>query len=219
MSAVTDAQKRRLEYFRATEQAGGARARLPPLAYVASLSNEDVRDKYALSLLNKNKKRPRRYRKYKRAYKRQRTGGGGGGGGGGGAAIVYPNIVGRGPYHLSGGLSWGNPDSYFRGNLTGGISDTVQGLGAYSVRRNSLLSAVDLGQDPPMVRNTNGGEATVINHREYICDISSGGGNPSNFHLEQFEINPGNPKLFPFLSAIARNFQEYEIRGMSIPLR
>lgn len=95
----------------------------------------------------------------------------------------------------------------------------MQGLGGYAVRRNSLISAVDLGQDPPAVANTNRGEATVINHREYIGDLYSGINNPSQFKLQTFSLNPGNKDLFPFLADIAKNFQEYEIRGMLVELK
>lgn len=137
----------------------------------------------------------------------------------GGRAIVYPNIVGYGPYHLSGDVSWGQPDSYFRGNLKGGLSDTVSGLGEYVVRRNSLMSAIDMGQSPPRVMNTNRGEATILNHREYITDITSGPGTPSLFNLAEYALNPGNDQLFPFLGKIAQRFQEYEIRGMLVELK
>lgn len=81
------------------------------------------------------------------------------------------------------------------------------------------MSAVDLGQDPPRVTNTNKGEATIINHREYLGDLFSGAGTPTNYALQKYELNPGNSNLFPFLSSIAKQFQEYEIRGMLVELK
>lgn len=163
------------------------------------------------------KKKVARRRKYKKAYRRN----GGKGGGGGirsGTNIVYPNIVGRGAYGLKGGVSWGRPDSYFRGNLSGYYGD-VSGLGAYNVRQNSLMGMIDLGQSPPVVRNTNKGEATVLNHREFLGDLLTGDNTPSLFKLQSFALNPGNGSLFPFLASIAQKFQEYELRGCLIELK
>lgn len=153
--------------------------------------------------------------------KKARYTGGGGGGGGRGTNIIYPNVVGRGEYYLGGGFGY-DPKEGWYGHARGHITDTVQGLGAYNVKRNSLMSAVDLGQDPPRVMNTNRGEATVINHREYLGDLLSGANDGSlstPFSIQKYALNPGNQILFPFLSSIARNFQEYEIRGMLVELK
>lgn len=141
-------------------------------------------------------------------------------GGGSGTNIIYPNVIGRGRYYIGGSLGYDSEKGW-----TGGAKayytdeDTVQGLGGYTVRKNSLMSAVDLGQDPPRVANTNRGEATIINHREYLGDLFSGAGSPTNFSLQKYELNPGNSNLFPFLSSIAKQFQEYEVRGMLVELK
>lgn len=81
------------------------------------------------------------------------------------------------------------------------------------------MSAIDLGQDPPRVANTNKGEATIFNHREYLGDLYSGTGTPTSFTLQSYACNPGNKLLFPFLGPIAQRFQEYEIRGMIVELK
>lgn len=163
-------------------------------------------------------KRARTYKQgKKRAYKRMRRAGGIRGGGG---AIVYPNVIGRGPYHLTGGVEWGSPDSWFRGKLGGAItsSDYVSGRGPYTVRKNSLISSLNLGQSPPKVMNV-GREAFVLRHREYIGDLHSGTGTPTDFKLSSFALNPGNESLFPFAGVIAQRFQEYEIIGMLVELK
>lgn len=165
-------------------------------------------------------KRKRTYRQgKKRAYKRMR--GGGGGISAGGGAIVYPNVIGRGPYRLTGGVEWGSPNSYFKGKLGGDLvsRDYVTGSGPYNVKKNSLVSALDLGMSPPAVTNI-GREAFVLRHREYIMDIYSGSGSPAtDFKLETFKLNPGNSQIFPFMAAIAQRFQEYEITGMLVELK
>jgi len=56
-------------------------------------------------------------------------------------------------------------------------------------------------------------ESTVITHREYIKDIFSGVGSPSAFNIEKFPLNPGLSTTFPWLSAIASNYEEYELQG------
>lgn len=172
-----------------------------------------------------------------RAAKRGRYGGGAAYGGR--PIVTYPNISGYGGYDIHGYADVDLGDT-FRGGIKGeyfhyslfpdwfpinlGIkgrvfSDEVAGLGDYTVRRNSML--LMNGNDPPMVRNTNKGEAMVFNHREYIGDLYSGAGNnPSPFEVTKtYAINPGNPALFPWLSTLAGNFQEYEIRGMIIELK
>lgn len=92
------------------------------------------------------------------------------------------------------------------------------GFGDYTVKQNSLLQ---MGTDPPQIRNGLS-DAVVVRHREYLGDLRSGGLTglgTSEFVLQDFSINPGNAALFPFLSNIATNFQEYEMRGMILELK
>lgn len=124
-------------------------------------------------------------------------------------------VRGRGPYYVTGGVSapFGSASGgyYSEGFDKGAIS----GLGPYTVKRNSIVGDIDINSEPPIIRNSKTGEAVIIQHREYIKDITSASsGNPTDFKLETWDINPGNPNLFPWLSTIAQNFQEYEIRGM-----
>jgi len=153
--------------------------------------------------------------------KRARTGGYGGNN------IIYPNVVGRGAYYFGGGIGWSKRKG-FHGNAGGYITDAdhaqIQGLGEYTVRKNSLVSAIDMGMDPPRVRNTNMGEATVVNHREYLGDLLTGpddGTGKSAFTLQNagYILNPGNSTTFPFLAKIATQFQEWEARGIIFELK
>lgn len=98
----------------------------------------------------------------------------------------------------------------------------VLGFGEYEVKQNSLLGNITLGTDPPTVRNTKRGEATIFTHREYIGDLKSGSfapGGTSPFTIQAYPLNPGNSDLFPWLSTIAHNFQEWEPRGMIVELK
>lgn len=95
------------------------------------------------------------------------------------------------------------------------------GFGEYDIQQNSCLSQkyIDMGTSPPRVKNTNKGEATVFNHREYLGELVTGAGTPSAFALQSYTINPGNSTLFPFAARLAENFQEWEIRGMLVELK
>lgn len=196
-------------------QVEAPKKRVPKHEWFNAKSPEDQKKWVEQQLAKTSKRKSGR----KPAAKRRRAGSTGGGGGRG-TNIIYPNVIGRGAYYIGGSLGY-DSEKGWQGGAKAYYTDqdTVQGLGGYNVRRNSLMSAVDLGQDPPRVANTNRGEATVINHREYLGDLFSGAGTPSNFSLQKYELNPGNSNLFPFLSSIARQFQEYEIRGMLIELK
>lgn len=81
-----------------------------------------------------------------------------------------------------------------------------------------------MGTDPPTVRNTKKGEATIFTHREYLGDLktpsfATGGGATSPFTIDSYPLNPGNSDLFPWLATIAHNFQEWELRGMIVELK
>lgn len=87
-------------------------------------------------------------------------------------------------------------------------------LPVYNLTANKLLET----NDPPIVQND--GKEFIIRHREYICDIYSGvAGGPSNpapspFKIEEFAINPGLLRTFPWLANVASRFEEYNIQGM-----
>jgi hypothetical protein len=83
------------------------------------------------------------------------------------------------------------------------------------------MGAIDLTGTVPRVANRNNSEAFVINHREYVKDIYSGdyvegSTDSTEFKIESFRLNPANSELFPWLSTIAPNFQEYAITGMLV---
>jgi hypothetical protein len=94
------------------------------------------------------------------------------------------------------------------GNMLGGLVGlpTIFGSGDYECNQNSLWTA---GQQVPFMHSQS--ESVTLRHREYIQDISIFG---PNFASEAFAINPGLGSTFPFLSAIAQNFQEYTFKGL-----
>jgi len=134
---------------------------------------------------------------------------------------ALPGVVdarGGGAYHLSGDVSWGIP-GLFGGRLQGGMSDgKVTGTGAYHVKRNSLMPSIDMTGTVPRVSNQQNSEAFVVSHREFLKDVTSGvfevgSTDSTEFTVESWSLNPANTALFPWLSSIAGNFQEYQLRG------
>jgi len=81
----------------------------------------------------------------------------------------------------------------------------VFGSGSYAMT-NSCWNAQS---QVPIMHSSN--ESVRIRHREYIADISMNG---AAFTLTQYNINPGLATSFPYLSAVANNFQEYSFKGL-----
>lgn len=81
---------------------------------------------------------------------------------------------------------------------------SIRGYGDYSGGGSTFAQ----GTSPPQVRNSKGG--FVIRHREYIQDIQSS----QAFVGVAGYINPGNSALFPWLSQVALNFEEWVPRGI-----
>jgi len=73
------------------------------------------------------------------------------------------------------------------------------------------------------LRNRQKGEATIISHREYVGEVTSGtyeGSSESTaFTLSSHRLNPSNAEIFPWLSAFAGAYQEWELTGCLIQLR
>jgi len=82
----------------------------------------------------------------------------------------------------------------------------ITGFGDYNISVNSLMGPAFT---PPEIINRSR-ESVCIRHREYITDITAS----SAFTLQSYDINPGLVSSFPWLSAVAGNFEEYMISGM-----
>ncbi|QMW68658.1 capsid protein [Crucivirus-111] len=82
----------------------------------------------------------------------------------------------------------------------------ISGFGDYSVSKNSLMYNVDA---VPEFSNNNE-RCTVVTHREFISDIQSSTG----FVSRTFRINPALAETFPWLAALAENYEQYVVQGM-----
>lgn len=90
---------------------------------------------------------------------------------------------------------------------SGSAISKIFGWGAYSVKSNSLWDGTLARQVPHMQSNM---ESITFRHREYIGDISSS----ILYAKNEFDVNPGLDSTFPYLSNIARNFQQYRMKGL-----
>jgi len=96
------------------------------------------------------------------------------------------------------------------GRGAGSLLSKITGFGGYKVNSNSLLS--DTGT--PVFAN--GAEGTVVvSAREYVGDVVSS----TSFVNNVFNLNPGNPSLFPRLSVTARGYEQYEFLGLIVEFR
>jgi len=98
------------------------------------------------------------------------------------------------------GMVPGGSAAYDIGSALG----TWLGRGAYSVKKNSLMTSDQV----PFMHSS--GDGFRIAHREFLADVNS----TTTFTNTSYTINPGLSDTFPWLSAIAQNFEEYRIEGL-----
>lgn len=82
----------------------------------------------------------------------------------------------------------------------------IHGYGDY--RTGGSKFGTGSGSNPPSIRNTKCG--FIVSHREYIQDLI---GSQVFTGIADY-INPGNAALFPWLSSLAQNFEQWRPRGM-----
>jgi hypothetical protein len=101
------------------------------------------------------------------------------------------------------------------GQLTQRAMDKFKGNGMYGATETASNALVRGSANYDTIPTfTNLGEedgAIEIVHREYISDIN---GPAKAFVTSRYSINPGLPESFPYLSQIAANFEEYEIKQL-----
>ena len=100
--------------------------------------------------------------------------------------------------------------------LGSGIGKVLFGSGAYESNLETMQanSIINPQATPAMMSGSGGteGDSVVIRKTEFIQDIVSDAV-ANTLDVTTFALNPGNSTTFPFLSSIARNFEEYRFRG------
>jgi len=110
---------------------------------------------------------------------------------------------------LGGLIGMPGAGSSFGTGLGASISKWL-GSGDYGVDVNSIVTSSQRmsGHVPDMHKSD---QSIIVRHKELVTTINSS----QSFQVQgSYEINPGNPALFPWLSGVAARFQEYKIRGM-----
>lgn len=82
----------------------------------------------------------------------------------------------------------------------------ITGFGDYHVSKNSLV----YNRDAVPEFSNNNERCTMVVHREFITDVIGS----SIFKIQSFRINPGVSETFPWLAAIAENYEQYVVQGM-----
>lgn len=117
---------------------------------------------------------------------------------------------------FAGGVTGFATGTYGGDVLGSGVSQMISGRGDYVIgptkpKYNVLTNAADVPQFKTK------GRTNVVTHREYIQDIFTGPtltGTYTDFHTTDFTINPGLQHTFPWLYAVAKNYEEYIVHGM-----
>jgi len=92
------------------------------------------------------------------------------------------------------------------GSGLGYLYRTITGSGAYEIKENTLIKS---GTPIPSF----GPSCVRLRHKEYLQDVISSS-TIGAFNLNTLPINPGMPNTFPWLAAIASNFEEYRFLGL-----
>lgn len=91
------------------------------------------------------------------------------------------------------------------GSFLGNKFRELTGFGDYQIKANSLLY-------PDAALPSFGPDTIRVKKREYITDVVIGAG--GDFVNNSFPINPGLSETFPWLSAIANNYEQYRWNGL-----
>lgn len=133
-------------------------------------------------------------------------------GNGNGTTTKKKEHIAEGLFSLGGGLlgsAIGGAPGAVIGKGIGSVLSKITGFGDYQIEHNSIMGKGILS--PPEVVNSLNHGGVIIRHREYIADIDA---QSADFTIQSFSINPGLSSTFPWLSAVATAYEEYEFRGL-----
>lgn len=117
--------------------------------------------------------------------------------------------------YLTGGNPYGAAAGGYAGGYAGDKFSQLVGFGDYQIKANSLMD-LPMGQQVASFGNMS--NATIVKHREFIRDIEIPAA-PLAFTNNLIEVNPGLRSVFPWLSSIAGNYQEYQFIGCVFEFR
>ncbi len=101
---------------------------------------------------------------------------------------------------------WFGSDFGKLGRRAGDWLGKITGMGDYEINNNTLMT----NNGPPVFSSRPNGSIEICK-REFLMDIT---GSTAFQNSVQIPINPGLFSSFPFLSALAANFEQYEMLGL-----
>lgn len=130
-------------------------------------------------------------------------------------AYNYPRMVSRAiaPYMegIGGGIGASlGPEFAPMGAMAGSMLGRIMGRGAYTQTNNLIPNGVPNGTIPTFRSSGDETGALSVLKEEYIGDVLA----TADFVNDSFQLNPGDPGLFPWLSQIAQNYEEYEFQQL-----
>jgi len=97
------------------------------------------------------------------------------------------------------------------GSVVDGITSLISGFGAYDVKSNTVMTNNTI---PAFGKKGKGVDSvTRVTHHEYVCDVVSTSTSFATI-IQQASINPGNTQLFPWLSTVANQYEQYRFLGL-----
>lgn len=100
------------------------------------------------------------------------------------------------------------------GKWLGSGIGSIFGSGDYQITGQSpQYNVLSNGSQIPQFRNTTA--SNVICNREYLGDVTG----TSLFSIDQYPLNPGIAKTFPWLSTVAQNYTSYKFHGIIFEYR
>lgn len=115
-------------------------------------------------------------------------------------------------------------DAIFDGSRAGRLLDTVgnvmRGSGMYTGKGSYVDNSIIAGDtlSVPSFSPEKDGASVTISHREYISDVYAPA-TLGSFTNQSYAINVGLERSFPWLSQIAANYEEYEVKQLIYTFR
>jgi len=106
--------------------------------------------------------------------------------------------------HMAGSYLGGSGGAAIGSKMGQGLGDLL-GFGSYKPTSNSMVGTRILGDH---------NAADVFRRSVFISDVTSGTGAPSVFNTVVLPIQPGQVSFDPWLSSIAKLYDEYEVVGL-----
>ncbi|QMW68682.1 capsid protein [Crucivirus-158] len=117
----------------------------------------------------------------------------------------------------------GGPVGSSLGTSAGNLIANLVGAGAYrqgEIKMNTSFNKLPetgvLHAGVPTMHKV--GSDIRVSHREYVCEVISSA-TANTFKVDKYPINPAMRNSFPWLSAVAQQYEQYKVHGMVFEFR